>query len=174
MVERALKSRKRKPMFMIDLAVPRNIEPEVSCLEDVYLYCIDDLESMVSENRDKRQKAAMQAEKLIEVEAREFMEWVAAQSSLSTLKSFRNKYETMRTVALNEALLKLKMGNPPEEVLTQFSKALTNRILHEPTVKLREAGFSQDEVVLRMMREIFELNLTFESDIINHETIHTT
>jgi glutamyl-tRNA reductase len=164
MVERALRQRKRKPMFMVDLSVPRNIEPEVSALEDVYLYCIDDLQNRVEENRRFRRDSAESAEGMIRIAAERFMDWLRAQDAFRTLCVFREKFEQIRDQITQDNLRRLQLGEKPEIALKRLAHDLTNRFLHEPTRRLREAGLEREETVLNLIKELFELS---------HETLYT-
>lgn len=157
MIERALKKRKREAMFMIDLAMPRDIEPEVSELESVYLYCLDDLQNIVQENLYKREKEVQAAECIINQAAERFMQWYQAQASLSTLKAFRKKFEMERDKILEQGLQHLKYGKSPEVVLQQAMHHMTNRLLHTPTRRLRQAGYEDKQEVLKIAQELFEL-----------------
>jgi glutamyl-tRNA reductase len=157
MIERALKKRKKKAMFMIDLAMPRDIEPEVSELEAVYLYCLDDLQNIAQENRNKREKEIEAAEHIIRQEVHSFMQWCQAQGSVATLKAFRKKFEIERDQALAEGLQHLKLGKSPEIVLQQAMHHMTNRLLHTPTRRLRQAGYEDEQDLLKLTRELFEL-----------------
>ena len=142
---------------MIDLAVPRNIEPAVETLPGVRLYCIDDLQTISLENR-KREKAIQKAELIIQQEAEIFMQWMRAQNSLGTLKAFRSKFETLRDHVVSMSLNKLKAGKSPEVVLQRAIHTITNQMLHTPTRRIRKAGFGGDEQMLKLTRDLFELN----------------
>jgi glutamyl-tRNA reductase len=157
MIEKALKKRKRRSMFMIDLAMPRDIEPEVSELEEVYLYGLDDLQSIVQENRHKREQESKVAEHIILKEAKYFMQWYQAQDSVGILKSFRKRFEVERDQVLMQGLEHLKKGKSPEAVLQQAMHHMTNRLLHTPTKRLRQAGYAGEQEVLKITRELFEL-----------------
>lgn len=158
MVEEALKKRKYRPILMIDLAVPRNVEPQVGSLEEVYLYCIDDLKDMVEENRKLRQNEVDAAMCIILKESETFMQWLQAQDTLTTLKAFRHKFEKERDMCVKQALSELQMGKSAEEVLKRLSHMLFNRLMHAPTMRLRRAGFYQEEDILQFTKELFELN----------------
>ncbi len=164
MLESALQQRKRKPMFVVDLSVPRNVEPEVRKLEDVYLYTIDDLEKTVEENRRSRHNDTDRALKIIDIAVDQFMNWSQAQGSFKTLQIFRHKFDRIRDDSLRESLSRLTVGDDPEIVLHRLAHTLTNRLLHEPTRRLREAGLEGEEELLDMIKDIFELN---------HEILHT-
>lgn len=156
MVENALKARKYRPMFMIDLSVPRNIEPEVQQIADVYLYGIDDLQTIAAEHRKTRHTAIPQAELLINQEVDKFVAWLDGQQAITTIQAFRRRSEYRRDQTLAEALQQLESGKDPKEVLQRFAHVLLNRLMHEPTVQLRKAGVAGNNELLNIMREFFE------------------
>jgi glutamyl-tRNA reductase len=156
-VESALKARKHKPMFMVDLAVPRDIEPEVEQLRDVYLYTVDDLRNTVEENLRSRQEAAKQAEEIIDTEVDHFLGWLRSQNATTTICDFRAQAERIRDEALEKALIALKSGKPPEEALNQLANQLTNRLLHTPSAQLKLAGIFERHEVIAAARELFQL-----------------
>jgi len=160
-VESAIKSRKHKPMFMVDLAVPRDIEPEVEQLRDVYLYTIDNLRNTVEDNIKSRQQAAKQAEEIIDTEVEHFLAWLRAQGATATIRDFRAHAEEIRAQALTRALLALKRGQPPEEALNLLAKALTNKLIHIPSTQIKQAGVSERHDLIAAARELFQLK---ESD----------
>lgn len=157
MVERALKIRKHRPMYMVDLAVPRDIEPEVSSLEDVYLYSLDDLQTMANENLCLRRDAAQHAEDIIIEESKQFMGWLRSRTAFATLKSLREKYEASSKQVLSKSLQQLQLGKSPEIVLQHALHTLTNRLLHEPTRRLRQAGVYEESEILFYTRQLFDL-----------------
>ena len=140
LVESALKQRKHKPIFMVDLAVPRDIEPEVAELSDVYLYTIDDLQNVIEHNIQSRKQAATEAEEIIDLEVHEFSLWLRGQGVVDTVRAFRNKAEFHRDEVLNKAQKMLEQGKPVEEVLQFLAHTLTNKLTHEPTEALHIAG----------------------------------
>ena len=140
LVESALKQRKHKPIFMVDLAVPRDIEPEVAKLSDVYLYTIDDLKNVVEHNLKSRKEAADEAESIIEHEVQEFSLWLRGQGVVETVRAFRNKAEFQRDAVLEKAQKMLEQGKPVDEVLQFLAHTLTNKLTHEPTEALHIAG----------------------------------
>lgn len=158
MVESALKLRKHRPMYMVDLAIPRDIEPETGNLEDVYLYCIDDLQHLALENRLLRQTAANLAEERIQQEVEQFMGWLRSNTAFKTVQALREKYESTKLQVLSRGLQQLSLGKPPEKVLQEALNGLTNRLLHDPTLKLRQAGFDSDTHILQHTRYLFDLN----------------
>jgi len=140
LVESALKQRKHKPIFMVDLAVPRDVEPEVAKLSDVYLYTIDDLQNVIDDNLKSRQQAANEAEIIIAHEVQEFSQWLRGQGVVATVRAYRNKAELQRDTVLDKAKKMLAQGKPSEEVLQFIAYTLTNKLTHEPTEALHMAG----------------------------------
>ena len=139
-VESALKVRKHKPMFMVDIAVPRDIEPEVDDLDDVYLYTVDDLQEVIDEGMKSRQDAAKQAEEIIDSQVIHFMEWVNAQDSVSTIRAFRANAERTQAEMLQKSKRMLTAGEDPAHILDVLAHQLTNKLIHEPCSQLRSAG----------------------------------
>lgn len=157
-VESALKRRKRRPMFMVDIAVPRDIEPEVGELEDVYLYTVDDLEQVIDENRRSRQEAAQQAEEIIDAQVGHFLDWLRMQGSADIIRDLRAGAEQARDEVLERALGQLAQGQPAEEVLRHLAHALTNKLMHAPTVALREACQTGQIETVEAARLLFDLS----------------
>ena len=139
-VEHALKLRKRQPMFMMDIAVPRDIEEEVGQLPDVYLYTVDDLQQVVDENRRAREEAAAQAESLVDRCTRQFMDSLKSLDAVGTIRAYRDTLEQLRLAEYERALQLLRTGASPEEVLQRMSRALVNKVMHTPTTQLRQAA----------------------------------
>ena len=140
MIERAIKSRRRKPMFIVDLAVPRDVEPEVSRLDDVYVHTVDDLGRIVQSGSESRQAAVAQAEAIIESRVRDFEEWIKARRAVPVIQDLRTRADALRRRELDRALKQLARGDAPEAVIEQLSQALTNKFLHGPMSTLRDAG----------------------------------
>jgi len=159
-VESALKARKHRPMFMVDLAVPRDIEPEVGQLRDVYLYTVDDLRNTIEEGMRSRQEAAKQAEEIIDTEVGHFLAWMRAQGATDTLREFRSQAERMRDDALNNALRALKNGKPPEQALSLLANALTNKLIHLPSTQIKQAAADERQDLIDAVRELFQLKET--------------
>ncbi|MCK9608421.1 MAG: glutamyl-tRNA reductase [Methylomonas sp.] len=156
-VESAIKKRKHKPMFMVDLAVPRDIEAEVEQLRDVYLYTVDDLQNTVNQNMDSRRRAAEQAEEIIDTQVEHFLAWLRSQGALETIRDFRTQAELTRDEALQKALAQLNNGAPSEEVLQRLAHTLTNKLIHTPCAQLRNAGANERHDLIAASREIFKL-----------------
>lgn len=140
LVERALKQRKHKPIFMVDLAVPRDIEPEVANLTDIYLYTIDDLQNVIELNLQSRKEAANQAEEIIDHEVEEFSFWLRGQGVVNTVRAFRTRAELQRDAVLEKAQKMLEQGKSIDEVLHYLAYTLTNKLTHDPTEALNIAG----------------------------------
>lgn len=157
-VEKALKKRRHKPMFMVDIAVPRDIEEEVGDLSDVYLYTVDDLRSIIEENVRSREDAARQAEELILAGVDHFMRELKALNAVQTLTDLRACVDQLREEQLDKALKQLQSGTDPEKVLRQFAHTFGNKVLHAPTTMLRRAGSEGRLEVLDWTRELFNLN----------------
>ena len=159
-VESAIKKRKHKPIFMVDLAVPRDIEAEVEQLRDVYLYTIDDLQNTVNESLNNRRQAAEQAEEIIDTQVENFLAWLRSQGALATIKDYRQQAEQLRNEALNKALTTLEAGTPPDAVLARLAHTLTNKLIHTPSTQIRQAGINERHDLVAAAREIFKLNDT--------------
>ena len=168
-VERALKLRKHQPMFMVDIAVPRDIEPEVSNLADVFLYTVDDLQDVVEDNLQQRKDAARQAERMIEADTFEFMTRLRALDAVNLLRSYRQSAEAVRDQELKKALLCLAKGAHPEDVLLQLARALTNKLMHHPSVQLKNAAAKGQHEQLEWAQKLLGLNSDQTSDSINPE-----
>lgn len=156
-VEAAIKKRKHKPMLMVDIAVPRDIEPQVGELNDVYLYTIDDLREIVDENKRARQSEARKADEIIEESLSAWHQQLRSLDAVSTVKDFRAKAETLRDRELERARRMLARGENPEKVLEQLARGLTNKLIHSPSTQLREAGAKGHTDLIRWARELFQL-----------------
>lgn len=159
-VEAALKQRKRKPMFMLDIAVPRDIEPQVGELADVYLYTVDDLHTVIDEGRKSRVEAADMAEQIITEGVVQYQRELRALDAVATIKAYRRKAEVLRDQELEKALRSLEAGGDSREVLNQLARNLTNKLLHSPTAMLRDAGASGRAESVQFARELLEISPT--------------
>ncbi len=158
MVERAIKSRKHRPMFMVDLAVPRDIEPEVGELSDVFLYAVDDLADVVKQGMDSRQAAANQAESIIETRVQNFMEWMQSRDTVPTIRALRDHAERQRRQELERALKQLARGDDPEKVMDYLSHALTNKLMHGPTHALNNVEQDERESLESLLRRLYHIH----------------
>ncbi|MDD0839244.1 glutamyl-tRNA reductase [Curvibacter sp. HBC61] len=141
-VERALKQRRHRPMFMVDLAVPRDIEPEVKALEDVYLYTVDDLASVVQTGQANRQAAVAQAEAIIDAGVQSFLHWMDQRSAVPLIQQLNQQAEAWREAELVRARKLLARGDDPDAVLQALAKGLTQKMLHGAMAELH-AGDAQ-------------------------------
>lgn len=157
MVEQTLKHRKRNPMFLVDLAVPRDIEAGVSELTNAYLYTVDDLRDIVDENVRSREQAAEHAEELISAGVELYLNELKTLDAVSTVTQVRTHIEGMFDEQLHKALKQIQTGSDPERVLKQFSHVVSQKVLHSPTLTLRRAGEEQRLDVLDWTRELFQL-----------------
>jgi glutamyl-tRNA reductase len=155
MVERAIKSRRHKPMFIVDLAVPRDVEPEVARLDDVYVHTVDDLGRVVATGNENRQAAVSQAEAIIETRVRDFEEWIKARRAVPVIQELRQRAESLRRHELERALRLLARGEAPDRVIEQLSQALTNKFLHDPMSALREAGDDEQARVKALLARFY-------------------
>ncbi len=157
-VEAALHKRKRKPMFMVDIAVPRDIEPEVATLRDVFLYSIDDLTGIIEENRNNRQHAAQLAEQIILEGAQRFFAEQRIRQGTALLQHVRSQADAIQARELQRALNQLSKGTPPEQVMEQLARALTNKLMHPPTMAIRNASANGHSDVIDYIRTLYNLD----------------
>ena len=148
MVERALKKRRHRPVFMVDIAVPRDIEPEVGELADVFLYTVDDLEEVIQENRRHRQVAADQAESLIEHGVGSWQHERRIRNGGELIRDYRQHGEALRDLSKDQALERLARGEDPAKVIERLAHQLTNRLLHQPTQAIRDAASEEHHELL--------------------------
>jgi len=154
-VKAALRARRHRPMFLVDIAVPRDIEPDVARLKDVYLYTIDDLQQVVDENMQQRSEAAELAMSDVDAAVAAFMRWLYGIRAGRTLKRIREQSHGHEDELIDRALKRLRAGQEPGEVLQQMAATLTNKILHLPSKRLREAAENRDYEVLKAADRIF-------------------
>jgi glutamyl-tRNA reductase len=158
MVERAQKVRRQKPMFMVDLAVPRDIEPEVGEIDSVYLYTVDDLQTVVEEGLEQRQEAARHAEQIIKEALDDWQREIRGYRAVDTIKQLRDSTQELSEQELARALKALESGKPADEVLQQLSRNLTNKFLHAPTVALRSAAEQGDLSLIEATHRLFTID----------------
>lgn len=156
-IESAVLERMHKPMFILDIAVPRDVEPEVGELEDVYLYSVDDLKSIIDDNIKSRREAVKQAEQIIDTEVAQFMDWVNTQDAVAIIRALRNQAHQVRADVLEEALQKLRLGAAPEDLLHEVTRTLTNKLIHPPSARLNKYEGSQQDDLLRTVRKLYNL-----------------
>ncbi|MEE4192774.1 MAG: glutamyl-tRNA reductase, partial [Halieaceae bacterium] len=151
-VEHALKQRKHRPILMIDLAVPRDIEAQVGDLKHAYLYTVDDLREIVEENLKSRQDEARKADVIIAEGVREYRLEQRSRDAVDTVKAFRTQAEQLRDAEVDKALRALERGEPAEQVLNALARSLTNKLIHSPTIELRRASAEGKPEVLELAR----------------------
>jgi len=156
-VESALKKRKHRPMFMLDIAVPRDIEPEVAGLDDVYLSTVAALKGVIEENMRHRASAASLAEKIVEEGVSDWHKQLRGLKAVGTIRAFRHSVEQIRDAELDRAIRALEKGQPSEAVLRALAHGLTNKLLHTPTTRLKQAGEEGREEPIRWTHELFDL-----------------
>jgi len=156
-VERAMKKRKHAPMFMVDIAVPRDIEEEVAQLNDVYLYNLDDLKDIIEENVRQREDAALDAQEIIEAGSSDFMRQLRTLDAVTTLKAFRQHAESIRDLELEKAMKRLQKGDDVQKVMATMASMITNKLIHRPTVTMREASAEGRKEVMDWVQELYQL-----------------
>lgn len=152
-MERALKARRNKPVLLVDIAVPRDVEPEVGKLPNAYLYSVDDLQAIIEQNMAQRKAAAVEAESIVMQESSEFMSWLRAQSAVETIREYRSQAESVRADLESRALAALQQGADPQKVLQELAHKLTNRLIHAPTKSLQQAARDGDTERLQLLRD---------------------
>src|SRR5512140_1993584 len=158
MVERALKQRKHRPLFIVDLAVPRDVEKEVSELDDVFLYTVDDIAEVVKDGLDARQSAVKEAEVIIDSGVSDFIHWMESREVVPTIRALRDHAERQRRGEMEKALRLLSKGESPEKVLEALSASLTNKFLHAPTQTLNQAQANERDAILEAVHRIYHLH----------------
>ena len=153
----ALQGRKHRPVFIVDIAVPRDIAADVAELDDIYLYNVDDLKLVIEENLRSRQQAAKQAEEIIEVQVAHFSEWTRSLEAVPTLRAYREHAQALGKVAIDKANQQLDSGTPPKEVVEILTRNLINKLTHDPSVNLRSAVASGNTSLLDAVRTLFKV-----------------
>ena len=157
LLERALRARRRRPIFMVDLAVPRDIEPEVAELDDVFLYTVDDLGEIVSANLDARRSAVEQAEAIIDTQVGQFMHWMRVRENVPLIRMLREQAEQARRDEVERALKLLARGEDPAKVLETLSQAITNKLMHAPTRALSESAGEEHRALAETLARLFRI-----------------
>ena len=155
LMERALRARRHRPVLIVDLAVPRDVEQEVGRLGDVFLYTVDDLGKIVKEGLDLRQAAVTEAETIVTRGVKDFMRWLSARDGVPTIRAFRSQAETLRKQELDKALRALARGDDPAMVVEALSLGLTNKFLHGPTHALHDADGDERERLAGMLSRLY-------------------
>jgi glutamyl-tRNA reductase len=159
-VQAAIRARKHRPMFMADIAVPRDIEAKVAELDDVYLFTIDHLQQVVSDNLAARHEAAGQADDLLNEDVQHFTQQLRTLDAVPTIRLMRNEAELIRQQTIEQAQRLLNNGRPASEVLEFLADTLTHRLLHNPSQRLRDAGSQGKAELIRAAQELFAPRLS--------------
>ncbi|MEO7323830.1 MAG: glutamyl-tRNA reductase [Dokdonella sp.] len=160
----AIAARRRRPMFLVDIAVPRDIDPTIADLEDVYLYTIDDLRQVIDENMRTRREAAREAEAMIELSVEHYMGWWRALDAHNPVIDLRRVAESNRDEILAKAQALLARGKSPEEALAFLANTLTNKLLHAPSANLRAAALRGDAELLHAAQRLFDAGSDVERE----------
>lgn len=159
-VQKALKKRRYRSQLIVDIAVPRDVESEVNDIDGVYLYTVDDLQAVIDENRQSRQEAACEAEEIVTAQVDQFMRKLQSLGANDVIRAYRTKVESIKSTALEKSLKQLQSGQDPEAVLQQLAHTLTNKVMHSPTAKMREAAAQGNETMLDAARTLLDLPAT--------------
>jgi glutamyl-tRNA reductase len=154
-IREAIRLRRRRPIFAVDIAVPRDIEPEVAQLDDVYLYTIDDLDKVILEGQGNREAAAVDANRILDDEIARYLSIERSKQAAPVITALREQGEAMRAEVLAQARRRLAGGADQDEVLEYATAALMKKLLHTPSVRLREAGEASDEDTIAVARGLF-------------------
>jgi glutamyl-tRNA reductase len=155
---KAVKARKRRPIFAVDIAVPRDLDPKISELKDVYLYTIDDLDKVILDGQSNREAAVGDANRILDVETQRYLEIQRSKVVAPVITALRDHGDSVRDEVLQQGLRRLRKGSDHNEVLEYVTGSLLKKLLHQPSVRLREAGEESDEEFIAMARELFGLN----------------
>lgn len=154
-VESALKKRKKRRMFLVDLAVPRDIEPQIAELPNVYLYTVDNLRDVINDNMQNRQQAAVDAEKIVDQQTLTFMQWLNQLEYVPTIRALRDYTQALTDQELTKALRRLDTGEDPDAVLRQFAHALSQKFMHDPSAALNS---TEDQRLKAAVMKLFNLD----------------
>jgi glutamyl-tRNA reductase len=157
-ISSAIKARKRRPIFAVDIAVPRDIEAEVATLDDVYLYTVDDLNKLVLEGQGNREAAAIDANRILDEEIRRYLSIERSKQVAPLITALRDQGDSIRKDVLEQARRRLAQGADVDEVIEYATAALMKKLLHNPSVHLREAGEASDNETIRTARSLFGLD----------------
>lgn len=156
-VQRALKQRRFRSQLIVDIAVPRDVEAEVNDIDGVFLYTVDDLQAVIDENRQSRQAAALEAEQIVSTQVELFMRKLQALGANDVIRAYRSQVDTVRADALEKSLKQLQSGQNPEAVLQQLAHTLSNKVMHTPTARMREAAEQGNMQLLESARILLDL-----------------
>ncbi len=156
-LERVVKQRKHAPVFIVDLAVPRDVEPEAAELDDVFLYSVDDLAEIVKDNLQVRRESVVQAEQMIADQTGHFLRWLEGRTIVPTIAALHGHHDNLRSVELDRARKMLAAGDSPEKVLEALARGLTNKFLHAPLSALNGAGEAERAELIALFQHVYKL-----------------
>ena len=157
LLERAIRERKHAPMFIVDLAVPRDVEPEAASLSDIFLYTVDDLAEIVKSNLAIRREAVDEAERMIAGETQHFVQWLEGRTVVPTIAALNAHHDALRASELDRAKRLLAGGTSPEAVLDSLARGLTNKLLHAPLSALNQAGEAERAELIALLQRVYKL-----------------
>ena len=157
LLERVVKARRHAPIFIVDLAVPRDVEPEAAELDDVFLYSVDDLSNIVKDNLQVRKEAVTQAEAMIAAQTESFLRWLEGRTVVPTITALHGLHDQLRAAELERARKLLASGAAPDQVLEALARGLTSKFLHAPTQALNQAGDAERAELVAMFEHIYRL-----------------
>jgi len=157
LLERVIKARRHAPIFIVDLAVPRDVEPEAAELPDIFLYSVDDLSDIVKDNLQIRKEAVTQAEAMIATQAERFVRWLEGRTVVPTITALQGHHEELRAAEFERVKKLLASGVPPEQALELLARGLTNKFLHAPTQALNQAGDAERAQLVAMFEKIYRI-----------------
>jgi glutamyl-tRNA reductase len=170
LVEAALRARRERPVFVIDLGVPRNADPAIDRLDNVYRYDVDDLGSMAEENARARQQERARAEAIVDAQKQRFDGWLAALRAVPTIRHLRERAEALRVAEFERLAARLPLGDGEREAVEHLTRAIVNKLLHEPVTQLRRAAEREDGVaMLEVARVLFDLDAETDADPADRE-----
>lgn len=156
-VQRALKTRRFRSQLIVDIAVPRDVEAEVADIDGIFLYTVDDLQAVIDDNRQSRQEAALEAEEIVNSQVDVFMRKLQSLGASDSIRAYRSKVDSIKQSALDKSIKQLQLGQNPEDVLQQLAHTLSNKIMHTPTTRMREAAEHEDTQLLNAARILLDL-----------------
>jgi glutamyl-tRNA reductase len=156
-VQRALKTRRYRSQLIVDIAVPRDVEAEVADIDGIFLYTVDDLQAVIDDNRQSRQEAALEAEEIVNSQVEVFMRKLQSLGASDSIRAYRSKVDSIKQSALDKSIKQLQLGQNPEDVLQQLAHTLSNKIMHTPTTRMREAAEHEDTQLLNAARILLDL-----------------
>jgi len=157
-VEDAMRARRYRPMLIVDIAVPRDVEPQVGDIDGVYLYTVDDLNNVVDEGKQNRLNAASEAEQIVTAQVDVFMQRLRSLSATNTIRAYREQVQQEQAVLLEKSQKQLRAGQDPDVVLTQLAHSLANKLMHTPTKRMKEAAADGDTEFLQKAKQLFGLD----------------